>query len=121
MRVPSSAEPSIKLNAINPLNDKRIKTMSMKDAYERKLQAQLDEWDAEIGKLRAKADKAEASVQLEYYKQIEDLRQQQQEAQVKLNELRHSTENAWEDMKAGVENAWNSLGEAVKSATARFK
>ena len=34
--------------------------MSMKEAYEQKLQAQLDEWSAEIDKLKAKADGAEA-------------------------------------------------------------
>jgi hypothetical protein len=34
--------------------------MSMKEAYEQKLQAQLDEWGAEIDKLKAKSDNAEA-------------------------------------------------------------
>ena len=48
--------------------------MGMKEAYEKKLQAQLDEWGAEIDKLKAKADKAEADAQLDYYKEIEELR-----------------------------------------------
>lgn len=95
--------------------------MSMKEAYERKLQAQLDEWNAEIDNLKARADKAEADAQLKYYKQIEELRQQQQAAQVKLSELRQSSEDAWEDLKAGVESAWDSFGKAVKSASSRFQ
>ena len=45
-----------------------------------KLQAQLDEWSAEIDKLKAKADKAEADAQLEYYKEIEELRSMQETA-----------------------------------------
>lgn len=73
--------------------------MSMKKAYEEKLQAQLDEWNAEIEKLKAKADKAEADAKIEYYEQIEKLREQQQEAQAKLNELRRAGEDAWEDLK----------------------
>ena len=40
--------------------------MSMKEAYEKKMRAKLDEWGAQIDKLKAKADAAEADVQLEY-------------------------------------------------------
>lgn len=90
--------------------------MSMKDAYLKMLQAQLDEWDAEIEKLKANADKFQEESRLEYYKQFENVRQQQKEAQAKLEELRQSSEDAWEDLKAGMENAWDDLGKAVKSA-----
>lgn len=95
--------------------------MGMKEAYQKKRQAQLDEWSAEIAKLKARADKAQAESQIQYYKQIEELRKRQQEAQAKLDELRQAGEDAWEDLQAGIESAWNSLGEAVKSATSRFK
>ena len=94
--------------------------MSMKQAYVQKLQAQMNDWNAEISKLKAKAEGAEADAQLEYYKQIEELREQQQDAQAKLNELREAGEDAWEDLKAGIDNAWSSLGEAVKTAASRF-
>lgn len=95
--------------------------MSMKDAYEQKLQAQLDEWGAEIDKLKAKADNAEADAQLEYYKQIEELRSMQETATNKLAELKDAGDDAWEDLKAGIDSAWDSLGNALKSATSRFK
>lgn len=93
----------------------------MKQAYEKKLQAQLDEWNAQIDVLKAKADSAEADVQLKYYKQIEELREQQAAAKVKLDELKNAGEDAWEDLKAGVESAWSSLSNSLKSATSRFK
>ena len=95
--------------------------MSMKETYEKKLQAQLDEWGAEIYKLKAKADKAEADVQLDYYKQIEELRTMQETANEKLAELKEASDDAWDDLKAGIENAWDSLGNALKSAASRFK
>jgi uncharacterized coiled-coil DUF342 family protein len=95
--------------------------MSMKQTYEQKLQAQLDEWSAEIDKLKAKADKAEADTQLEYYKQIEGLRSKQEAANEKLAELKAASDDAWEDLKAGVESAWDSLGNALKSASSRFQ
>jgi len=95
--------------------------MSRKEAYEQKLQAQLDEWSAKIDKLKAKADSAEADAQLEYHKQIEELRSMQEAAANKLTELKDTGDDAWEDLKAGIDNAWDSLGDAWKSAASRFK
>lgn len=95
--------------------------MSLKQAYEQKLKAQLDEWKTEIDNLKARADKAEADVQLEYYKQIESLREKQETARNKLHELENASEDAWEDLKAGIEIARDDLRDAIKSATSRFK
>jgi uncharacterized coiled-coil DUF342 family protein len=93
----------------------------MKEAYEKKLQAQLNEWSAEIDKLKAKADSTEADAQLEYHKQIEELRSMQESATNKLDELRNAGDDAWEDLQAGIDSAWDSLGNALKSAASRFK
>ena len=95
--------------------------MSMKKEYEQKLQAQLDEWGAEIEKLKAKADGLEADKKLEYYQEIEELRSMQESAQEKLTELKNASDDAWQDLKAGIDSAWDSLGDAFKSATSRFK
>lgn len=94
--------------------------MSMKEAYEKKLQAQLDEWSAEIDRLRAKAAGVQADKEIEYNKQIEKLQSEQENARKKLTQLKNASEDAWEDMKAGVESAWDSLDSAVKSAMSRF-
>lgn len=95
--------------------------MSMKEAYEKKLQAQLDEWSAKIDLLKAKADSAEADTQLAYYKEIEELSSMQQTAKSKLKQLKESGGDTWEDLKAGMDSAWSSLSSAVKSAVSRFK
>ena len=100
---------------------KRGKIMRLKKIYQQKLEAQLDEWTADIDKMKAKADKVEADAQLEYYERIESLRRKQQAAQEKLQELSDASEDAWEDLKSGIELAWESLGEAVKSAKSRLK
>jgi len=93
----------------------------MKEAYEKKLQAQLDECAAEIDKLKAKADKEKANAQITYYKQIEELKSKQATLDSKLSELKEASEDAWEDLKAGAESAWDSLSGALKSAASRFK
>lgn len=94
---------------------------SMKDAYIAKLQAQLDEWGTEIDKLKAKADKAGADAQIQYHKQIEDLRSMQATANQKLVELKEANQHTWESLKEGAENTWNSLSNALKSAISKFQ
>lgn len=95
--------------------------MIMKEEYQKKLQAQLDEWGPEIDKLKAVADKAKTGLQGEYYKEIEDLRSKQQAAQQKLHELKGASEEAWGDLKTGIETAWGTLGDTLKLAASRFK
>jgi len=96
----------------------------MKDkrkAYEEKLDAQLEEWSAQISLLRAKADKARAEVKIEYYKTIEALQHRQDEAKTKLHELKTAGDEAWEDLKTGVEKAWNEVKTAFNNAASKFK
>jgi len=95
--------------------------MSKKEAYMEKLQAQLDEWSADIKKLKAKAGQVNADAKIEYHKTIEDLKEKQEKAKDKLKELRLAGDEAWKDMKTGIETAWNNLSESVKSAISKFK
>ncbi|WP_299203405.1 coiled coil domain-containing protein [uncultured Amphritea sp.] len=97
------------------------KVMSKKELYQQKLQAHLDEMSADINKLKAKADNAGADVQLEYYKQLEELKTMQASARNKLDELKNAGDDAWEDLKTGMDSAWGSISTALKSASSRFK
>ncbi|MGD2171524.1 MAG: coiled coil domain-containing protein [Gammaproteobacteria bacterium] len=94
--------------------------MSEKHAYEKKLQAQLDEWSAEIDRLKAKADALEADAQIEYNQRIDDLVAMRKAADERLEELRNASDDAWEDLKAGADEAWSSLEKAFLSARSRF-
>jgi uncharacterized coiled-coil DUF342 family protein len=94
--------------------------MSDKNAYEDKLEAQLKEWQAEIDKLRAKADKANADARLEYDRQIKELVEYQKRAQGKLNEIQQASEAAWADMRSGMEKAWADMAKSWNDAMKRF-
>lgn len=94
--------------------------MGMKEAYEKKLKGRLSEWRAEIEKLKAKAEQAEGDTQLAYYRQIEELRTQQESARDKLDELRDAGDDAWEDLKAAIDKAWDDLSDATSKAMGRF-
>lgn len=95
--------------------------MSTRDEYVRKMQAKLEEWNADIDLLAAKASEASAELRSEYREQITALKAKQAAARQKLEEVQKSGESAWHDLKAGAELAWTAIGEAVDSAKTRFK
>lgn len=95
--------------------------MSEKELYQQKKQAQLDEWKAEVDKLKAKASGASADAQLEMNKHIKVLESKIEEGKAKLSELAKTGEDAWESIKDGMESAWGSLKSAVSDAASKFK
>ncbi|MEX0694561.1 MAG: coiled coil domain-containing protein [Rhodospirillales bacterium] len=94
--------------------------MSKKQAYEQKFQAQFDEWSAEIDKLKARAERADADAQITYHEEVDKLRARQDEMNQKLKELKDTGDDAWGDIVAGVESAQSALGNALRSARSRF-
>ena len=95
--------------------------MGAKKAYQDKMDAQIREWRAKIDVLKAKADKLEAGQRAKYYERIESLRHKQKAASAKLDELRHASEGAWEDVKTGMEMAWEDMKLAIEEAGKKFK
>ena len=94
--------------------------MKPKQAYEQKLQAKLDEWQAGIKMLEARAAQADAELKLEIDNEIGRLHERQQKARKRLEELRDSSEDAWEHLKAGVEQAFHDMGEGFKAASKKY-
>jgi hypothetical protein len=90
-------------------------------AYEEKLDAELEEWNAQIALLKARADKARAGAKIEYYKTIEALQHRRDEARTKLDGLKTAGDEAWEDLKTGAEKAWNEVKTAFHIAASKFK
>jgi len=92
-----------------------------KELYQKKIQAQIDEWKAELSKLRAQSAGASADAQLELNQQVKELESNVDEAENKLTELREASDEAWDSLKAGVEEAWGSLMTGFSEATSKFK
>ncbi len=95
--------------------------MNDRELYRQKKQAQLDEWKADIDKLKARASGNSAKAQLELHKDIKKLEGRMEEGKAKLAEIAHASEDKWESIKDGVESAWDSIKSAFKDAAARFK
>lgn len=95
--------------------------LSSKQAFQKKLEDQLGEWDAKLEQLRAKAKEAKADISAEFEVQLEALAARRAVAQEKLRELRQHGESAWEDLTAGADKAWKELREAIERAASRLK
>lgn len=94
--------------------------MNSKQAYEKKVQAQLDEWSAEMNKLKAKAEQADADARLELNDEIDELEAKRKAAEEKFEELKSAGDDAWEDVKQGIDVATGALGSSLRSAMSRF-
>jgi len=92
-----------------------------RDAFVKKIKARIDEWNAEIDRLKARAEQAEADARIEYHDEIQELKNYRNDARKKLDKLQHAGEGAWEDLRAGVEMAFDAMNQAVNSARNRFK
>ncbi len=89
---------------------------SDKKTYEATAEAKMQKLGAEIDALQAKANLAKADAQVKYQEQLDTLRAKRSEAKIRLDSLKGSAGNAWEEMQAGVESAWKELQSAFDRA-----
>jgi chromosome segregation ATPase len=95
--------------------------MNEKELYRQKHQAQLDEWKADVAKLRARAAGAKAEAQIELNKHLKELDHRMHEASAKLSELASAGEEAWDSASKNVESTWAALKAGVSAAATKFK
>lgn len=95
--------------------------MSIKDAYREKIEAQIEEQQARLKLLRAKARRAAADVKIAAYEEIGDADAKLAALKKKMTELGRAGEGALKDMKAGVEKALSDLAKSGRKAAHRFE
>ena len=81
----------------------------------------LKKTDAEIDKLKAKADQATGDAKVAYQKEIENLKEKRAVAAKKLDELGDASADSWDDAKEGFTEAYQALYDAYKEAVANFE
>jgi len=91
--------------------------MSIRDVYENKMQAQLDEWRTRLEVLKDKAGQEETNLQLEYYTLIDEVKLELESAHKKLQQLKQAGDETWEELKTEVETTWDALDELIRSLT----
>ena len=95
--------------------------MGEKELRHQKRRAKLDEWKAEVDKLKARASGASADAQLKLIEKFRAMESRIDDGKKKLAEMADHGEDAWVSVKDGVESAWDSLKSAVSDAVEKFK
>jgi uncharacterized protein YfiM (DUF2279 family) len=95
--------------------------MEDRELHRQKYQAQLDEWKADVAKLRARAAGAGADARLEMNRHVEDLERRVHEARARLSELVAAGDETWDAAKKKFETTWEALKAGVGAAAAKFK
>ena len=94
--------------------------MNNNELHRPKYLAQMDEWKADIAKLKLKASRAKEDVQLAINMEVAALERRLENYQAKLLELAAANEDTCDSIKKGVESAWNTMKSALGAASLKF-
>lgn len=79
-------------------------------------EAELDAWDAQMKKVKARIAEAEASARVQAIQALNSAREARDEAAAKLVEMREKGSEAAEELTAGFERAWHEASAAMQRA-----
>ncbi|GIT97818.1 hypothetical protein [Sulfurovum sp. TSL1] len=95
--------------------------MNLQEEYEQKAQAKLNELKAEIEKLQAKAQGAEADAKIKYKKEIEKLSILKDDFSKKLEALKEAGSSSWYEMKSEMEKLSSTVESTLRSVISKFQ
>lgn len=95
--------------------------MNDQSLHTQKFKAQLDEWKADIDKLKARATGASIDAQIDMQKRVDALDAMMVEANAKLDALAAAGADAWGELKANVEQTWDGLKSSIHDAMEKLK
>ncbi|MFN0197530.1 MAG: hypothetical protein ACKVT0_12365 [Planctomycetaceae bacterium] len=91
-----------------------------KEEFQEKLDARLKELDGEIAKLREKGSELKDDAKANWERKMADLETKREAARAKLDEVSHSSAEAWKDIQKGAQSAWDDLDKAFHEASQEF-
>ena len=94
--------------------------MEEKKTYLKRMAEGLEQLDAKISELKARAEKATGEAQADFQKRLEELRTKQEAARQKLKELRETGGAKWETIKTKAQKAWDDLSGALEKTKGKF-
>jgi hypothetical protein len=95
--------------------------MSLRDAYQQKLQAHLEEHKARLDLLRAKAKRAAAHSKILAYEELGNADKHLADAKAKLRTFADAGGDAFAEIKTGVSRALTDLKTASKRAAEHLR
>ncbi|MBN1798878.1 MAG: hypothetical protein JW822_09890 [Spirochaetales bacterium] len=95
--------------------------MMTRDEYVKNIKTKLDELTTGIEKIEHKAKSVRENVKAKLQARINELREKRDFAFSKLQEIKETGEDTWQDLKLSTENVIDSLKDALSKTMARFK
>lgn len=91
-------------------------TMRQKEAFQKNVQEELDELQAQIARLRTRTDQASAETRAKAQHAIDDLEKKKEEARRQLEELKSAGASAWADLRSRMNAAMEDLRRSYRRA-----
>ncbi|MDZ4854972.1 MAG: hypothetical protein SGJ26_08995 [Nitrospirota bacterium] len=91
-------------------------TIQQKDAFQRKIQTELDEMHVRMTQLRGQVSHASAEAQRDIQKALVELEKKKELAQKKAQDIHSATASSWEQVKSKTAAAMDDLREAFTRA-----
>ena len=88
-------------------------TIQQKDAFQRKVQTELDEMQARITQLRGQVNHASAEARTDIQKAIVELEKKKDLANKKAQEIHSATASSWEQVKSKTSAAMDDLRDSL--------
>jgi len=98
-----------------------MENQEQKENYQHKIESQLDEWRADIDRLREKAKNATSEAKLKYQDNIDKLELKMDEGKSKLKALKESSGEAWDAVKEGADSIWDTMKATFAEVKERLK
>ena len=94
--------------------------MPTKEVFISRMEADLKEMSAKIGRLRARCEESDPEKRSIFENDIEGLQQKYGEAAKSIEELKDADDHEWEDFKEGCEKLVRDLQETLNHALANI-
>jgi len=95
-------------------------TIQQKDAFQRKVQSELDEVQLRIMQLREQGKHASAEARTEIQKAIGELEKKKDLAEKKLQDIHSATASSWEQAKVKTAVAMDDLRDSLSKTLSHF-
>ena len=95
-------------------------TIQQKDAFQRKVQSELDEMQVRITQLRGQVKHASAEARADIQKAIGELEKKKDLAQKKAEDIHSATASSWEQVKSKTAAAMDDLRDSFTRARSYF-
>lgn len=95
--------------------------MSTKDAYKRKIEAELELVQAKLAKWKATAKNLSADMSIELHEETSEVEKLIESLKINMKELAVAGENSWEKLKATGEVALESIAKRANSISEKIK